>query len=163
MIQLFYMMEALTLEASQIMKQSVIKVKETSTIRMVIKQFIDHGISGLPIVNDQNEVIAYISDGDIMRYIGKHKNIVIDAYSFVNVIMGDDDSFEERLQKVLDLSVLEIAKRKVITVSAHEKVENVAALLGEKQIKKLPVVQDGVLVGIISRGDVIRDAFKTVL
>ncbi|MFB1050906.1 CBS domain-containing protein [Paraliobacillus sp. JSM ZJ581] len=151
------------MNANQLMKYPVIKVKETSTIKTVIKQFIQHGISGLPVVNERNEVVAYISDGDMMRYIGRHKNIVIDSFSFVNVMMGDEYSFEERTGKLLDLNVLKIAKTKVITVSSNEHVENIAAILGEKQIKKLPVVKDGVLVGIISRGDVIRAAFKTLI
>uniref|UniRef100_UPI0038657C51 CBS domain-containing protein n=1 Tax=Paenibacillus psychroresistens TaxID=1778678 RepID=UPI0038657C51 len=64
-------------------------------------------MSGLPIVNERNEIVAYISDGDIMRYIGK----------------------------------------KHMT-------------MGEKKIKKVPVERQGVLVGIISRGDVIRHVFK---
>ncbi|GAA5417820.1 hypothetical protein Pryu01_02896 [Paraliobacillus ryukyuensis] len=151
------------LKASQIMKRSVIRLKETATIREVVEQFIEHGISGLPIVNDRNEVVAYISDGDIMRYIGKHKNYVIDMYSFINVIMGDDDSFEERMKRILKLNVLDIAKKNVITVSFDDRVEDVAYILGQKRIKKLPVLREGVLVGIISRGDVIRDAFKIVL
>ncbi|WP_079708840.1 CBS domain-containing protein [Paraliobacillus ryukyuensis] len=151
------------MKASQIMKRSVIRLKETATIREVVEQFIEHGISGLPIVNDRNEVVAYISDGDIMRYIGKHKNYVIDMYSFINVIMGDDDSFEERMKRILKLNVLDIAKKNVITVSFDDRVEDVAYILGQKRIKKLPVLREGVLVGIISRGDVIRDAFKIVL
>lgn len=44
-----------------------------------------------------------------------------------------------------------------------EPVENIASILGGKQIKKLPVERNGVLVGIISRGDVIRSSFKDLL
>ncbi|MDC3412212.1 CBS domain-containing protein [Aquibacillus sp. 3ASR75-11] len=151
------------MQAHQIMKKQVIKVKETSSVRSVIEKFIEHGISGLPVVNDNNEIVGYISDGDVMRFIGKHKSYVIDMFAFVNVIEGDDVNFEERARKILDLNVLEIAKKKIIKVAWNDDIENVAAVLGEKQIKKLPVERNGVLVGIISRGDVIRDAFKTLL
>ncbi|NYE09590.1 CBS domain-containing protein [Bacillus niacini] len=151
------------MRAFEFMKDQVIKVKETDSVRSVIEKFIEHGISGLPVVNEANEIVAYISDGDIMRYIGKHKDIFIDTIFFVDVIKGDDINFEERLKKVLDLNVTEIAKKTVLTIPWNEEIENIAALLGKKQIKKLPVVRKGVLVGIISRGDVIRHSFKSVM
>jgi len=152
------------MEAHEIMVREVYKVKENDTVRTVLEKFIGHGISGLPVVNDRNEIIAYVSDGDIMRYIGKHKDyFIIDTVFFVNVIRGDDDEFEERIPKILNLNVMAIAKKKVHKVNWNEKVENIAAILGEKRIKKLPVERNGVLVGIISRGDVIRHSFKTFL
>lgn len=151
------------MQAHEIMNSQVYKVKEEDTVRSVIGKFIEYSISGLPVVNDRNEIIAYISDGDIMRYIGKHKNIVIDAYYFVHVLNGDDKDFEERVRTILNLNVLSIAKNKVSKVAWNEELENIAAILGNKQIKKLPVERNGVLVGIISRGDVIRHAFNIFL
>jgi CBS domain-containing protein len=79
------------------------------------------------------------------------------------VFRGDDDDFEERVKKVLHVPVMDIAKRKVITVAWDEDIENVAAILGKKRIKKLPVERNGVLAGIISRGDVIRHTFKSLI
>jgi CBS domain-containing protein len=151
------------MQAQDIMIKQVYKVRESDTVKSVIQKFIDHRISGMPVVNDRNEIVAYVSDGDIMRYIGKHKDLVVDTLYFAFVLKGDDDEFEERTQKLLNLSVLEIAKRKVITVSWDEDIEVIAAILGKKQIKKLPVERNGVLAGIISRGDVIRHSFKALL
>jgi CBS domain-containing protein len=98
-----------------------------------------------------------------MRYIGKHKAMVVDLFYYSAVIQGDVEGFDERARHILDLPVLSVARRKVITVSWDEDIEQVAALLGNKQIKKVPVERSGVLVGIISRGDVIRQVFKTLL
>ncbi|WP_068776597.1 CBS domain-containing protein [Paenibacillus sp. FJAT-26967] len=151
------------MQAHEIMKADVIKVTEQESIRSVIGKFIEHQISGLPVVNERNQLVAYISDGDIMRFIGKHKDIIIDTFYYVNVIKGDDDEFEQRTQKALDLNVMSIARKKVIKVAWDEEAENIAAVLGNKRIKKLPVEKDGVLVGIISRGDVIRHSFKSLL
>lgn len=151
------------MKARDMMVTDVYKVKEEDTIRSVLDKFVVHRISGLPVVNDSNEVVAYISDGDIMRYIGKHKDIVIATLFFVGVIKGDDDKFEERVQKILNLNVMAIAQKKVQKVEWNEEAENIAAILGERRIKKLPVVRNGVLVGIISRGDVIRNSFKHLL
>ncbi|PKR82429.1 CBS domain-containing protein [Heyndrickxia camelliae] len=151
------------MKAYEIMNQQVYKVKENDTVRSVIEKFISHRISGLPIVNDRNEIIAYMSDGDILRYIGKHEDIIFNAASLNFFIQRDVEEFEQRTQRLLRLNVLEIAKRKVIKVSWNEEIENIAAILGKKQIKKLPVERNGVLVGIISRGDVIRHSFKSII
>lgn len=98
-----------------------------------------------------------------MRYIGRHKDRVVDSFYYAFVIMGDEVEFEERERRLLDLNVREIAKKKIMKVQWNESIENIAALLGKRQIKKLPVERNGVLVGIISRGDVIRHSFKSLL
>jgi len=151
------------MQAHEIMNSTVYKVKDTDNVRLVIEKFIDHQISGLPVVNERNEIVAYLSDGDIMRYIGKHKDIIVDSFYYVDVIRGDDDEFEVRAQKVLNLNVMAIAQKKVQKVAWNQEIENIAALLGQKQIKKVPVERNGILAGIISRGDVIRHSFKKLL
>ncbi|GIN56010.1 hypothetical protein J8TS2_03290 [Lederbergia ruris] len=151
------------MKANDIMIRDVYYVNETDQIRAVIQKFIAHGISGLPVINEDKELIAYISDGDIMRYIGKHKDIVVDSLYMVNVVEGDHEDFSERVQRVLDLPVLNIAKKRVIKVPWDKEVEEVATLLGKRKIKKVPVEKDGKLVGVISRGDVIRHTFKRFL
>ncbi|AIQ45957.1 hypothetical protein R70723_08730 [Paenibacillus sp. FSL R7-0273] len=151
------------MKAHEIMIRQVYKVKEYDTVRTFIEKCLEHRISGMPVVNDRNEIVAYISDGDIMRYIGKHDDLIVDSFFQVNVIKGDEDEFEERTSRLLGLNVMSIAKRKVTTVTWDEDIERIAAVLGKKQIKKVPVERNRVLVGIISRGDVIRHSFKTLL
>ena len=151
------------MKAHEIMVSEVYKVNERDTIRSVLERFVNKRISGLPVVNDRNEIVGYISDGDIMRYIGKHKDIIINTFFFMELVKGDDENFEERVKRILELNVMKIAVTKLHKVQWNDEVEDIAAILGEKRIKKLPVERDGVLVGIISRGDVIRNSFKDLL
>ncbi|QSF46364.1 CBS domain-containing protein [Paenibacillus tianjinensis] len=151
------------MKAHEFMIRQVYKVKEYDTVRTFIEKCIEHRISGMPVINDRNEIVAYLSDGDIMRYIGKHDDLIVDSFFQVNVIKGDEDEFEERTRRLLNLNVMAIAKKKVITVSWDEDIERIAAILGKKQIKKVPVERNRVLMGIISRGDVIRHSFKSLL
>jgi CBS domain-containing protein len=151
------------MKAHEIMIRQVYKVKEYDTVQTFIEKCIEHRISGMPVINDRNEIVAYLSDGDIMRYIGKHDDIIVDSFFQVNLIKGDEDEFEDRTRKLLNLNVMTIARRKVVTVPWDEDIERIAAILGKKQIKKVPVERNRVLVGIISRGDVIRHSFKALL
>ncbi|WNR45337.1 CBS domain-containing protein [Paenibacillus roseipurpureus] len=151
------------MKAQDMMVRQVFKVKEDDTVRVVIEKFLTHRISGLPVVNDRNEVVAYISDGDIMRYIGKHDDYLFGTYLYTAIIKGDNEEFHERVCNLLPMNVMKIAQKKVIAVDIDEDIEQIAAILGKKRIKKLPVLKRGVLAGIISRGDVIRHAFQSLL
>lgn len=151
------------MQANEFMVSQIHKVKDSDSVRSVIQKFIDYRISGLPVVNDRNEIVGFISDGDILRFIGKHDDRIVDSFFYAVVIKGDDEEFEEREKRLLNLNVMEIAKKKVFKVQWNEEMENIAAILGKRQIKKVPVERNGVLVGIISRGDVIRNSFKGLL
>ena len=142
---------------------NVYTVTEEDTVRSVIDTFIRHRISGVPVISPARAIVGDISDGDIMRYIGRHNDVVVDAIWTAYAVRGDDEAFPERTRHLLDRNVMEVARRRVITVSSHADIEDVAALLGKRRIKKLPVEDDGILVGIISRGDVIRHAFRFLL
>ncbi|AFC30885.1 CBS domain-containing protein [Paenibacillus mucilaginosus 3016] len=151
------------MKAHDIMIRNVYCVNETDSVRSVIRMFLEHRISGVPVVNGRKKIVGYISDGDIMEYIGRHEDRVVGSLFFTFVFRGDEFGFDERISRILDLPVMDIATKKVITVQAEEPMENVAAILAQRQIKKLPVEQHGELVGIISRGDVIRHSFKALL
>lgn len=149
------------MKVSEMMTEEVIAVNEQESVREVIKLFIEHQVSGVPIVDSKNKVTGYISDGDILSRIGKHKDFFIDYIYSVEVLKNSNDDFEGRVEKVLDMNVREVGKKKVAKADADMDVEDVAAILGKKKFKKLPVVQAGKLVGIVSRKDVIRSAFQS--
>ncbi|WP_071392999.1 CBS domain-containing protein [Bacillus tuaregi] len=148
------------MKALDIMNKQVIKVKKEHSVGLAIEKIMEYGLSGLPIVNDKNEIVAYISDGDILRYIGRQKDIVFGTLFFPQIMKGDTDNLEARAKQLLDLNVMEIAQKKVYKISAEVEVGDIAAFLAEKNIHRIPVVKNGVLVGTISRADIIRNAFK---
>jgi CBS domain-containing protein len=151
------------MQAHQIMITPVFSVQESDTIRAVIEKFVQYRISGVPVINEQNQVVAYISDGDIMRFIGRHEKVVFYSWESIGFFNGDQEDFKARIQRILTLNVMNIAQTRVIKVQWDDEVEEIASILGKKQIKKLPVERNGVLAGIISRGDVIRSSFQGLL
>jgi len=148
------------MKAHEIMNTQVIKVKKEHSVRFVIEKMIEHAVNGLPVVNDKNELVAYISDGDIMRYIGRQKDLVLGTLFFSQIMKGDNDNLESRAKRLMELNVMEIAQTKVYKISSEVDVEDIAAFLGKKNIQRIPVVRKGALVGIISRTDIIRSTFK---
>jgi CBS domain-containing protein len=143
--------------ASNVMVSKVITVAENAPILEVLQHFITHRISGVPVVNSANEVVGFISDGDILKNIGHHKPITFDAISVAySGIWYDQKDIDDKVKDLLQRNVMEIATHKVITVDVDTEIGDVAEILGQKKIKKVPVLQNGKLVGIISRGDLLR-------
>jgi CBS domain-containing protein len=144
-------------KAQEIMIDQVITVGENDTVNTVLRAFVNYRISGVPIINPKNEPVGFISDGDIMDYIGYHDPITffsdIASYSATWV---ETASFEDKIKDLKNLNVMKIATKRVIAVQFNEAIDKIAKILGNKKIKKVMVVNDKKLVGIISRGDIIR-------
>lgn len=140
---------------SKIMETNIFTAHENDTILEILKKLVDKKTSGLPIINDENNVIGFISDGDIMKFIAKQDPRIIDMTSFITV-WYDVDSFDQKLEDLLHINVMELATTKVISVAENDGIDEVARILGKKKIKKVPVLRDNKIVGIISRSTIIR-------
>ena len=137
------------------MDKDVYTVHESATVGDVLRVLVEKKASGVPIINDEKRVVGFISDGDIMKFIAKQDPRIIDMTSFITV-WYDTESFDKKLDDLMDLNVMELATTKVISVDADFEIDEVAKVLGKKKIKKVPVLENGILVGIVSRTNIIR-------
>ena len=137
------------------MDTDVYTVNENATVGEVLHVLVEKKASGVPIISNDKRVVGFISDGDIMKFIAKQDPRIIDMTSFITV-WYDTESFDKKLDDLMDLNVMELATTKVISVDADFEIDEVAKVLGKKKIKKVPVLENGILVGIISRTDIIR-------
>ncbi|NEW07994.1 CBS domain-containing protein [Paenibacillus sp. SYP-B3998] len=144
------------MNASDIMVSKVVKVLEGDTIRTVLDKFVSHRIGGMPIVNHCNEIKGYISDGDIMRGIGSQSKVIVVSPFFISSWL-DTQTMEDKYRDMMETTVMEIATKKVVTVSIAMPADEVASILGRRHLKKVVVEKNGgYLAGIISRGDMMR-------
>lgn len=145
------------------MNPNSIVVQETAHVNEVIHAFAGADTSGAPIVNSSNKVVGFISTGDIMKYLGdievplSERNSVTGIFSYI-----DDDDFMSRVSGLLELKVMDIATKKVITVDPDTSLEKVCTMLANRRIKKLPVVEDDKLIGVISRKNVVNMLSGTI-
>ncbi|RIV21974.1 CBS domain-containing protein [Alicyclobacillaceae bacterium I2511] len=149
------------MKATDIMIHSVITVRGSDTVETVLRKFVEYGIGGMPIINDGGRMMGYISDGDIMRAFAKNYQSlhVVETGMYVMTFfeaMDDDEIFAEEFREFCQHRVLDVGVRRVISVKGDDPIDVIARVLSERKIKKVPVVHDGNLIGIISRGDVIR-------
>lgn len=137
-------------------------VHSSDSIREVAQILATNKTSGVPVVDDHMKVIGFISDGDIMKYIGRSEGAVLDA-TLMLYRATDDENFMQRVAELLDLNVMRIATKGAISVESGSELDEACRLLAEKRIKKAPVVnEDGTLVGSLSRSGVIRSTMANL-
>lgn len=137
-------------------------VHSSDSIREVAQILATNKTSGVPVVDDHMKVIGFISDGDIMKYIGRSEGAVLDA-TLMLYRATDDENFMQRVAELLDLNVMRIATKGAISVESGSELDEACRLLAEKRIKKAPVVnEDGTLAGSLSRSDVIRSTMANL-
>ena len=106
--------------------------------------------------------VGFISDGDIMKYIGRSDGSVLDATRMLYRI-PDTENFMQRVADLIDLNVMRIATKGAISVPSGSSLDDACRLLAEKRIKKIPVVDaEGCLVGSLSRSDIIRSTMANL-
>ncbi len=137
-------------------------VHDADTIREVAQILAANKTSGVPVVDADQKVVGFISDGDIMKYIGRNDGTVLDATRMLYRV-PDTENFMQRIADLIDLNVMRIATKGAIAVPSGSSLDDACRLLAEKRIKKVPVVNaEGALVGSLSRSDIIRSTMANL-
>lgn len=148
---------------STIMITKVHSCKQDDTIADVVAEFVHNDIGGMPVVDDDNHVVGFISDGDIMSAIAQHRAHSIFTGSDASMLYFDNENLETRIDDLSSRTASEFMTRKVICALPEQSIARVAALLSHKKVKMLPVVdKQGVLKGIVQRSAVTRYLFKNM-
>jgi predicted transcriptional regulator len=144
------------LTAQNIMTQEVVTVKENATVRELAALLLERNISGAPVVDETGAVIGVVTESDL---IFQNKKVhlpttfaILDAFVFLE----RPDKMEAELKKIAGAKVGDICSRKLISVGPETELEELATLMAEKKIHTLPVMDEGRLVGVIGKSDIIR-------
>ena len=136
-----------------VMNKHSLYLYHTSTVRDAVSLLAKSDTSGFPILGEEMQVIGFISDGDIMKYLAVDDSRASDGFMLYQVF--DSTTLQSRLDELLKYSVMDIATTDVICVEADMKLEDACKMLSGKRIKKMPVVHEGKYAGCISRRNVI--------
>ena len=128
-------------------------VRDDATVRDAV--LVQRKTGGVPAVDAEGAVVGFVTDGDIMKYVGRGKQQVLDA-TYMLYVATEGTTYDERVHELLGLGVMDIATREVVTVDERTPVESACTLLAERHVKKLPVTRDGKLTGTLSRADIAR-------
>lgn len=144
------------LTAKDIMTSEVITVNENATVRELATLLLMNSISGAPVVNEVGGVIGVVTESDL---IFQNKKVhlptavaILDAFLFLE----RPEKMEKELKKIAGSKVGDICSHDLVCVTPETGLEELATLMAEKKIHTLPVMEQGKLVGVIGKSDIIR-------
>ncbi|MCE5215226.1 MAG: CBS domain-containing protein [Methanobacterium sp.] len=145
------------------MERNIIKFHADDKISDVAQILRDNKISGAPIVDDNLKVIGIISEGDIMRLLEVHSprlNLILpsplDLIELPIRMKYEMDEIAEDMNRAASVLIGEIMTKKVFTIKAEDDISDAAQFMDTHSVNRLPVVdEEGKLIGIVTRGDII--------
>ena len=136
--------------AKDVMKTELVTVGENTPVKEIARKMLDHDISGLPVVNEQGEILGVVSELDLMR-----KQIKPNEPSIWTMIWGMDPDREKQhrdaIRKYMGKTAGDVMTTPAMTVEASDSLEKVGNLMFNKKIKRVFVTEGGKLVGVVSR------------
>ena len=143
------------LNATDIMTKDVITAKNETTIEELARLLIDHKISGVPVIDDDNKMIGIVTENDLIKK-NKRFHIPTIVRLFDAYFLLDSGKVEDEIKKMVATTVGEIYTKKVLSISEDTTLEEIATIMAEKHIHLLPVLRDNEVVGIVGKADVVR-------
>ena len=130
----------------------VISVGPEDTIERAARLMADHGVSGLPVVDPQGRLVGIVSEGDLIVRQTPRRRL-----PWWRAFFADGERLARDYQKRVGVAVRDVMTPRVISVKPGLSIELAAAVLETHRIRRVPVVaEEGGVVGILSRGDLVK-------
>jgi CBS domain-containing protein len=138
------------------MQTEVISVGPETTVGELADMLAKNKISGVPVVDERGGVLGMVSEADIiLQDADLHFPYYIQFLESV-IYLQSVRKFEERFRKAFGSKVTEVMSDEVVTISPDASVREAATIMADRKINRLPVTDGGRLVGIVTRGDIVR-------
>ena len=146
-------------KVSDFMNKNVIYFNPEDSIFEVAKVFSKNNISGAPVVENK-KVIDVISESDIVKFMsmkfGKKPSAYPSTTFMLLEFMKNQAESRRELNRISKTQIRDVMSKDVVYVSSDMSLFDAACLMEKKDINRLPVIDDGKLVGILARADLIK-------
>lgn len=143
------------MKVREIMSTKIISLKPSMTYEEVYKILIDNDISGAPVVAENGNIVGIISEKDLFRVLFPFYT----SYYNNPELYVDYEERENKVDEIRNHKVELFMSRDFVRISPDDPILRAGALMLAKHISRLPVVENGKLIGMIWR----RDIYKTIL
>lgn len=141
------------MKARDVMASHVITVGPELDLKAVANTLVANGISAVPVVTIDGSVVGIVSEGDLMRRavsgVERKRSRWLETFSLAEQLMAEFVKAHGRKAK-------DVMTRQVISVSPDTPLQEIADLFEKHGIKRVPVIENGRLVGIVSRANLVQ-------
>jgi CBS domain-containing protein len=148
------------MDAFDVMTTAVVTVKPDTQVREIAELLLEHRISAVPVVDEEGAIIGMVSEGDLLRDNAEDRLARRDWWL---ALLAEGEPLSARFLASLNghkRTAREIMSAPVVSVTGHTDVTEIGRLLATHKIKRVPVIRDGRIAGIVSRADLIRALSK---
>ena len=146
------------MKTSDVMTRNVLTVGRETSVANAIRVMLDHNVSGLPVL-DNGKVVGIVTEGDLLRRseTGTERH----RPRWLEILMGPGRMAGEYV-RTHGRRVEEIMTTDVISVAGDTPLDEVVGLMERRRIKRVPVIEGDVLVGVVSRLDLLRAVLRAI-
>lgn len=149
-----------------IMVKDVVTLYPEDRIAEASSKFAENNVSGCPVIDDEGTIIGMLSEADILGHMKtQYKSLkmryppeIMFGISFQEI--KKDKEISQAFEEIGNMKVKELMQRDVVVATANDSVERVVRLMVSNKVNRVPIVQNGKLIGIVTRGDIIGGLFK---
>lgn len=143
--------------ARDVMTTDVVTFAPDEPITDAMQKLVDRGVDAGPVVDGGGAVVGMLSTGDlIVQESQLHYPTVINILGGLFELPGSRKRFEHELNQAVAVDVADAMSPDPVTCGPDDTIEQVATLMHDHDVSRVPVVEEGRLVGIVARGDVLR-------
>jgi CBS domain-containing protein len=144
------------LKVKDIMTTELITVSPETEIVQVTKLLLENRINGVPVLDETGKLVGILCQSDL---IAQQQKVPIP--SFFTLLDGlipliSEKQLDKQVRKIAAVTVAEAMTPNPVTVQPDTNIEEVAALMVERNFHTIPVVAEGELVGIVGKEDILR-------
>jgi len=143
--------------AADIMTKKVITIQSDASVKKLAEILLTHNISGVPVLGESGELSGIVTESDLI-FQNKRLRLptaipILDSFFFLD----RPDKMKQELSKIAGSTVADICSQEVVTISPDTPLDKIATIMTERKLHTLPVVEeDGTMIGIVGKKDIIR-------
>lgn len=148
------------MKARDVMTSPVISAKPTDLVVHIAQILLENRISAVPVLDDEGEIVGIVSEGDLIHRVeaGTERR-----RSWWLQALVDDDTLAAEYVRSHGRTAADVMRRGVVCAGPDTPLHEIAALMEDHGIKRVPIVEKGQLVGIVSRSNLIQAVARTTM
>lgn len=141
------------MKAQDVMTTEVITVSPDTGVTDIARQLVENRISAVPVVDGAGKLLGIVSEGDLMR---RAESGTERHHSWWLALLAGPEERTREYVKTHGLHARDVMTKDVVTTTENATLEEVAASLEKHKVKRLPVLRDGKVVGVVSRANLLH-------